>query len=140
MTSAGMSHRFGHRIQVRFRDCDPMDHVNNAVYFTYMEQARFEYARSLLGSPAAEAFGIILAHAACDFRAPAKYGDSLDVRVRLVEIGRASFTLEYEIVDVDTAVVVATGRSVQVSYDYGLLQSIPIPQTVRDRLERELVK
>ena len=33
--------RLRHTLQVRFRDCDPMRHANNAVYFTYLEQARF---------------------------------------------------------------------------------------------------
>jgi acyl-CoA thioester hydrolase len=41
-----MSH-FGHRIEVRFRDCDPMGHMNNAVYFTFLEQTRFSHWRSL---------------------------------------------------------------------------------------------
>ena len=30
-------------VEVRFRDCDPMGHVNNAVYLTYLELARFAY-------------------------------------------------------------------------------------------------
>jgi outer membrane lipoprotein-sorting protein/thioesterase superfamily protein len=37
---SGMRAIFSHRIEVRFRDCDPMGHVNNAVYLTYLEQAR----------------------------------------------------------------------------------------------------
>ena len=41
-------YRFAHQIEVRFRDCDSMGHVNNAVYFTYMEQTRFAYWRELL--------------------------------------------------------------------------------------------
>ena len=31
-----------HRLVVRFSDCDPLGHVNNAVYSTYLEQARYE--------------------------------------------------------------------------------------------------
>jgi acyl-CoA thioesterase FadM len=38
-----MSH-FVHRLAVRFRDCDPMGHVNNAVYLTYLEQVMYDYA------------------------------------------------------------------------------------------------
>jgi acyl-CoA thioester hydrolase len=34
---------------VRFRDCDPLGHVNNAVYLTYLEQARFSYWRQVWG-------------------------------------------------------------------------------------------
>jgi Thioesterase-like superfamily len=38
---------FIHRLEVRFRDCDPMGHVNNAVYLTYLEQARFSHWRAI---------------------------------------------------------------------------------------------
>jgi acyl-CoA thioester hydrolase len=41
--------QFIHRVEVRFRDCDPMGHVNNAVYLTYLEQARFAHWRALWG-------------------------------------------------------------------------------------------
>ena len=34
---------------VRFRDCDPMGHANNAVYLTYLEQARFAHWRDIWG-------------------------------------------------------------------------------------------
>ena len=40
---------FVHRLEVRFRDCDPLGHVNNAVYFTYLEQTRFQHWRALWG-------------------------------------------------------------------------------------------
>ena len=33
--------RFEHEVEVRFNDCDPMGHVNNAVYLTYLEAAVF---------------------------------------------------------------------------------------------------
>ena len=41
--------RFRHQLQARFRDCDLFGHVNNAVYFTYMEEARWAYWRELTG-------------------------------------------------------------------------------------------
>ena len=37
---------FIHRLEVRFRDCDAMGHVNNAVYLTYLEQSRFAHWRA----------------------------------------------------------------------------------------------
>ena len=36
---------FSHPIEVRFRDCDSLGHVNNAVYFSYLEQARLVYSQ-----------------------------------------------------------------------------------------------
>ena len=39
-----MNTTFSHLIEVRFRDCDSLGDVNNAVYFSYLEQARLVYA------------------------------------------------------------------------------------------------
>ena len=80
-----MNISFSHPIEVRFRDCDPMGHVNNAVYLTYLEQARFAHWRALWGftleALPAGAPGVILARAEVDYRKPARYGDMLEVRI-----------------------------------------------------------
>src|SRR5712692_4287909 len=94
---------FIHRLEVRFRDCDPMGHVNNAVYLTYLEQARFDHWRSLWGFGRPQLPpgrpGVILAHVECDYKRPATYGDMLEIRLAVVELGRSSFRYEYEVVD-----------------------------------------
>jgi acyl-CoA thioester hydrolase len=128
-------YRFAHQIEVRFRDCDAMGHVNNAVYFTYMEQTRFAYWRELLRARGGAPPGMILARAECDFRAPAVFGETIEVRMRAVSIGRTSFSAEYEIVDPRDRRVLAEGRSVQVMYDYGNARPIPLPDDIRERIE-----
>ena len=126
---------FEHELEVRFRDCDSFGHVNNAVYLTYLEQARFAYWQRLSGQ-----FGtvrnIILARVECEYRKPAVAGDRLVVRLRVTTIGNSSFTLEYEIVNAKTRELVAQARSVQVTYDYVAGRSVPIPDDMRARLER----
>lgn len=128
-----MSH-FIHRLEVRFRDCDPMGHVNNAVYFTYLEQTRFAHWQSLwgFGNPELppDMPGVILAHAECDFRRAVRYGDMLEVRLNVAEIGRTSFKYEYQIVD-EHGRTVATARTVQVMYDYAAERPVPIPDHIR---------
>ena len=127
--------RFHHRIDVRFRDCDAMGHVNNAVYFTYLEQARFAYWRQLLLGRAGPSPQMILARAECDFRTPANFGDVVEVRLRVESLGRTSFTCEYEIVDSKDRHLIAAAKSVQVMYDYTAGLPIPIPDDIRDRIE-----
>ena len=136
-----MSH-FSHRLEVRFRDCDPMGHVNNAVYLTYLEQTRFSHWRSLwgFGTPAVPGAvegrlpagrpGVILAHVECDYKRPAKYGDMLEIRMTVAELGRSSFRYEYEIVD-DEGRTVLTAQTVQVMYDYAAEKPVPIPDDIR---------
>src|SRR5688500_11013600 len=97
-----MTEIFSHRIEVRFSDCDPLGHANNAKYLTYLEQARLAHWRAVWGFGTREDVpGVILARAEIDFRRPARYGDMLDVRIGLAGIGRTSFTYDYEIVDDD---------------------------------------
>ena len=79
--------RFTIPIEVRFRDLDALNHVNNAVYFTYMEHARFAYLRHLgLFSDDASDTGMILAEATCAFKAPIAFGQGVVVRVRATDL------------------------------------------------------
>ena len=132
-----MASAFSHRIEVRFRDCDLMGHVNNAVYFTYFEQARLVAADTLGLRRSLEqtGLGLILVHGSCDYKAQLKLGDAVDVRMSVAAVGRASFTLHYELVRVRDGTVVAIGKSVQVIFDYEAGKSAPIPDPLREKLE-----
>jgi acyl-CoA thioester hydrolase len=125
---------FIHRLEVRFRDCDPMGHANNAVYLTYLEQARFSHWRSLwgFGTPQLPPGlpGVILARVECDYKRPAKYGDTLEIRMTIADLGRTSFHYEYEIVDQEGKTVL-TAKTVQVMYDYDAGKPVPIPDDIR---------
>jgi acyl-CoA thioester hydrolase len=115
-----------HRLVVRFSDCDPLGHVNNARYSTYLEQARIVLWRKQAGlelRSAAQAGGqrgegFILARTEIDFRSQAHDGDQLEVRLALERFGRTSATYRYEIVMVPDERLVASARTVQVWYDY----------------------
>jgi acyl-CoA thioester hydrolase len=121
---------YRHRLSVRFRDCDSMGHVNHAVYFTYFEQCRLTFWRELTGWPSPHT-RVIIARAECDYRAPAHFGDDLEVRLNVGEIGRSSFVLTYEIAAIETARVIALGRTVMVSYDYDAGKATPLPDATR---------
>lgn len=128
---------FTHRIEVRFRDCDAMGHVNNAVYFTYFEQARavMGETQGLRRELARGGLGVILVHTACDYRAQVVFGEQVEVRVRVVRIGRTSFTSEFEVRRVRDDAVAAVGRAVQAVFDYAADRTQPIPDGLRAKLE-----
>jgi acyl-CoA thioester hydrolase len=126
---------FRHRLQVRFRDCDAMGHVNHAVYLTYFEQCRLTFWRELTGAPSPHA-RVIIARAECDYRSPAHFGDELEIGINVGEIGRSSFTLTYGIAKVAGGQAVAMGKTVMVSYDYAAGKSVPLPAEARALLER----
>lgn len=124
-------------IQVRFRDVDGMGHVNNAVYFTYIEAARTEYLYGLLKTPHMDQVDWIVASASMNYRRAIGYGDPLEVRVRPSRVGTTSFTLYYEIWDTGKDVMYADGETVIVMFDYAKGEKKPISDALRERLHAD---
>lgn len=102
---------------VRFADCDALGHVNNAKYFTYLEETRFHWFREVFGPDAFRKHPIILADARCSFRASAKPGDRLRIGIRVERIGRSSFTHRYRI-EGEGGRLIAEAETVGVGFDY----------------------
>jgi acyl-CoA thioester hydrolase len=130
-----------HRLSVRFSDCDLLGHVNNAVYLSYLEQARIDLWRRQLGflsepegKPGPRGPAFILARAEVDFRAQARYADELEVRMSLGRFGRTSLGYDYEVVNVATGVVVVRAKTVQVWFDYETNTPVPISDELKARL------
>src|SRR6185503_9679926 len=99
---------FVHREPVRFRDLDPMGHVNNAVFLTYIESARVAFLQHL---------GTV---------------EEVDVTVEATRFGEKSFDLAHELRVGDT--VVAEAETVLVTYDYERREPVSIPDEWREKL------
>jgi acyl-CoA thioester hydrolase len=85
------------RIEIRWRDVDGYQHVNNAVYATYLEECRDGWLASALGE-AGDPWDFVLARVAIDFRRELRLEDeAVVVSCRLERIGTASVTLREEI-------------------------------------------
>jgi acyl-CoA thioester hydrolase len=125
---------FVHRETVRFRDTDGMGHVNNAVFSTYLEQARLAWFGQARFGEAGEPplSDVILARTEIDFRSPLRTGEVVEVGVRTSRLGTKSFELEYELHA--TGRLVAEAKSVLVGYDYGSGESVAIPDRWKRRL------
>jgi len=144
VSNGGSTPLIRYRITVRFSDCDPLGHVNNAVYSTYIEQARIVLWRKQLGfelgkagpSRSKRGEGFILARTEIDFRSEAHDGEELEVRLSLVGFGRTSATYAYEIVEVSTGRLVAAARTVQVWYDYDHAKPTPLTDETKARLSK----
>lgn len=120
-------------VEVRFRDCDAMGHVNNAVYLTYLEQARFAYWKAADIGRLAGDVSYIIARVEIDYRAPATTGEALDVAIAVTRLGRASFTMVYEIRNPEGRLV-ATATSVQATYDYSVGRTVPLSDAIKRRI------
>jgi len=127
---------FYHRIPVRFRDVDAMGHVNNAVFLTYLEEARIALLERLARDGVHVLDHLILAHVSIDYRAPVFLQESVEARLRLTRIGGSSFTVAYRlsVVRGPESVLAAEAETVQVYYDYQTRQPAPLPASVRQAL------
>ena len=124
--------RFSTALEVRWRDVDALGHVNNAVYFNYLEQARLHYMRELgFLPPNSTDVGVIIAEASCRFKSPLKLGERVTIRTRVCEFRRSSFIFEYRIEGGDGRLA-ATARTVQMCYDYEDQRPSSIPDEWRE--------
>jgi len=126
------------RIEIRWRDLDALRHVNNAVYATYLEEARDEWFVRALG-PGGNFWDYVLARVAIDFRRELTQDDeALVVRTRLVRIGTSSLAFREEIVSL-AGWVAAEAESVVVARDRDTGRSRPFTDAERADLSAVLV-
>jgi acyl-CoA thioester hydrolase len=121
-------------VPIRYADIDAQRHLNNVAFFTFMEHARVTYLRELglWQGHDFDAIGIILAEASCNYKAPAFLGDTVTVWIRVSHLGRKSFHFEYQL-ETERGEI-ATGRTVQVCYDYRQQQSVLMPDHWREAI------
>jgi acyl-CoA thioester hydrolase len=119
-------------IRVRFRDVDAMHHVNNAVYATYLEQARVDYYADVLGV-GLDDIDTVLVNLEIDYRSQIELDDTVTVAMGVRDIGKSSVTMGYEVRVGDR--VAATAETVQVYVDSDDGGSRPLPADWVDRME-----
>jgi len=126
---------FSTPIDARFRDLDALGHVNNAVFFTYFEEGRKNFFQKHFKVSSPTGFGFILAHISCDFLKPIRLTDRLKLKITVGSIKNKSFSFNYELTGRrDDSPVFATGKSIQVCYDYTLNESVPVPPDFKEKL------
>jgi acyl-CoA thioester hydrolase len=128
--------------RVRFGDLDAMQHMNNVEFLRFFETARIDYMMQVL--PGHEpgrrkAFGFIFAECHIAYRSPAHFGEEIRTWVWPSELRRSSVRLQFEMRSEGDDRLLADGYGVLVGYDYESGRSQPVPESIRERLEAELV-
>jgi acyl-CoA thioester hydrolase len=123
---------FTHAVDVRYQDYDMLGHVNNAVYVTYLEDARTAYLGEYADLEPAD-IEMVIAHLEVDYRRPVEDTDEVRVAVAVTDVGESSFTMAYEVRD-DSDVAVEA-ESVQVAIDTETGESRPLPAPWRDAFD-----
>lgn len=99
---------FVHKVKVRYAETDAMGVVHHSSYLLWMEEARVEYLAHS-GYPytrmEAEGFFLPVSEMTCRFLAPARFGEEVEVRLRVERLREASVTIGYEMVNAAGKVV-----------------------------------
>ena len=129
---------------------DALGHVNNVMFFRYLESARVNFILTLAKSVDGRAshadesavnirkvcgVGFILQHVQCRFRRPLFYPDTITVTSRVASIDTDRYTLEHDIISQKTGEVSAIGVGTIVTYDYEAGRKIAMPRELKTALE-----
>ncbi|HSL11857.1 MAG TPA: thioesterase family protein [Actinomycetota bacterium] len=119
------------RIDIRWRDVDHYGHVNNAVYLTYLEEARDAWTRAALG----DRFDFVIVRIAIDYRRELSLEDEeVVVRCSGTGFGRTSIRTAERIVTSD-GIVRAEAESVIVAHDRERRKARALTDDERSRLD-----
>jgi|JI8StandDraft_1071087.scaffolds.fasta_scaffold24545_2 acyl-CoA thioester hydrolase len=123
-----------HHQQVAWGDMDAFGHVNNVMYYRYIESARIEYLTQV------EAFNhglvSVVSSSSCRFYRPVFYPDLLKIGARVVEIRNSGFRMAYVIYSNQQGQMVATGEAIVVMVDANTFEKAALPMDLRQRIAK----
>jgi acyl-CoA thioester hydrolase len=123
-------------VPIRWGDMDAMGHVNNTVYFRYMEVARLDWFFEV-GMPAdPRGEGPVIVNAFCNFIRQLEYPGQVLVRTYVGAVGRTSFDTYHEMVRTDAPdIVCANGGATVVWVDFPRQKAVPMSDRIRALIE-----
>lgn len=99
MNESNHENLFTAPIEVRWRDLDAFNHVNNSIYLTYVEQARLDWLQHLPGTWMDDHSAPVMAACQLNYRAPIHWPASIEVRLHCERLGTTSITIGHRIID-----------------------------------------
>ncbi len=127
--------KFKTTVEIRFADLDMMGHVNNAIYFTYMEVSRAKYWDKAIEWDWKKT-GVVIGKATIDYIKPILLDDKIHIYVRTSRIGNSSFDIEYLIVkeELGKEILCSKGVTSCIAIDYFTNRSTAIPTKERTKM------
>ncbi|NHB59166.1 acyl-CoA thioesterase [Acinetobacter sp. 194] len=118
--------------KVAWGDMDAFGHVNNVIYYRYMESARIDYFSKLdiLNSEV----GTVVASSQCKYIKPVFYPDHLSIYSGVVEIRNSAFRMKYELYSHQQECIVAEGEAVVVCVDKLEMTKVLIPEYIKNKI------
>lgn len=115
-------------LPIRWGDMDAMAHVNNTLYFRYMEIARLEWIFEVTGRKVLAGEGPVVINAFCNFLRQLEFPGEVRVRTFVAKPGRTSFESYHTLERTDApGILYAEGGARMVWTDYPAKKSVPMP-------------
>jgi acyl-CoA thioester hydrolase len=131
------THKLVHatRMPIRWGDMDALGHVNNTVYFRYMEQARIEWLTQVGCAPNPDGQGPVIINARCTFLRQLKFPGEIEVLTLVGEIGNSSFESYHEIRRIDDPQTLAAEGGARIVWvDFLKEKSVPLSEELKHRV------
>lgn len=122
-------------VPIRWGDMDAYGHVNNTIYFRFMEQARVEWLEDLDIAVRPGGHAPVIINASCTFLIPMNYPGTVEVRTYIGHLGRSSIPTYVEMRLQGDDTLYAEGAAKIVWMDTATGKSVPLPDRVRAALE-----
>ena len=120
-------------IPIRWGDMDAMGHVNNTVYFRYLEIVRIEWLHRAGGAPDRDGSGPVIVNAFCNFIRQLQYPGDVRARHYVANAGRTSFDTFITLERTDEpGVLYANGGATTVWIDFPRQKAVPLPAWLRE--------
>ena len=124
---------FETHIAVRWGDMDAMGHVNNAMYFRYLETARIEWMVATGCNPDPQGQGPVIVNAFCNFYQQLQHPDEVLLKLYVSDPGRTTFetwgTLERIS---EPGVICAAGGATTIWVDFPRQKAVELPGWMRE--------
>lgn len=125
-------------IQLRFNDIDIQGHMYNGQYQHIFDLGKNEYFERILGIEHMDGEQtVVTANSTTNFYVPVGMKDKIVIRTGIERVGTKSFTVFQQMVDLNSDTVKADSRTVLVGWNAVTKESFAIPQTWREKIERE---
>ena len=123
---------FESRQSVRWGDMDAMGHVNNAMYFRYLETARIDWFTAVGFRPDPQGQGPVIVNAFCNFYRQLEYPGDILVSLYVSDAARSTFETWATIEKLsEPGVVCASGGATTIWVDFPRQKAVELPDWIR---------
>lgn len=124
---------FSTPMEVRWQDLDAYNHVNNANYLVYLQEARIKWLQQLPANWYSDECAPVMAHSEINYRLPIEFPADVQIELYVNRMGTSSMTIGHRILSSDDATRIHCDGSVTVVWvNPKTGRSVPLPQMIRD--------